>query len=83
MNAGPIAWGQRQQDASHGEDPEAQVVQPGPAVNVRDPPAGDEQRRRYQHVTEQQSEKIIGFRGHERIDPNAFEDGRHGDQDKP
>ena len=52
--------GHRQQDREDGEDGEAQVVHPDPAVHVADPAEADHQHRRDQQEPHQHPQEVRG-----------------------
>ena len=68
-----------QQNASRGENREAEIVQPDGAEQIGKAPERDEEGRGNNQIAEQQPEEIVGLVRRERIDANALENGRHGD----
>ena len=72
--------GQRQQDREDGEDQEAQVVHAHPAVDVADAPEGDHQHRGHHHVAHQHPQEERGVAGSQRVEVDAPEDVRKGDE---
>lgn len=76
----PAHPGDREHDRRDGEDQEAEVVHPGAAVDVAEPPERDHQHGGHHQEAQHHPEQITGVARVQRVDPDALEDVRQRDQ---
>jgi hypothetical protein len=77
----PVGPGDGEQQGEEGEDGEAQVVDPDPAVDVAQPAQGDHQHAGHHQEAEDHPQQVEGVPRLERIDPDPPEDVGQGDED--
>ena len=70
-----------QEHRADGEDEKAQVVHADPAEHVADAPEADHQHAGHDEVAEHHPQQVEAVARHQRVEPDAPEDGRHGDED--